>query len=243
MTRSSAAERPPETLYRRIRADIEARILSGAWPPGHRVPFEHELMSEYGCSRMTVNKALSELANAELIERRKRAGTFVRQPKVLSAVLEIADIPAEITALGRRYDYRLIARRERQATRADRRRLRTEDAGDILAIECCHSADGVPFAYEERLIDLAAVPEARTADLAAEPPGTWLLQHVPWNEAEHCIGAVAADAEIALRLGLAEGTACLVIERHTWRNNRTLTAVRLVYPGAVHQLVARFARR
>src|SRR5207302_171329 len=85
------------------RADIEKRILTGEWPPGHRIPFEHELVVRYGCSRMTVNKALSELAQADLIERRRRAGSFVRRPQHLSAVLKIADIGAEINALGRGY--------------------------------------------------------------------------------------------------------------------------------------------
>ena len=47
------------SLYQRILGDIRGRILSGEWPPGHRIPFEHELTEEYGCSRMTVNKALS----------------------------------------------------------------------------------------------------------------------------------------------------------------------------------------
>ena len=50
------------TLHRRIRSDIAERILSGEWSPGFRIPFEHELMEEYGCSRMTVNKALAPLA-------------------------------------------------------------------------------------------------------------------------------------------------------------------------------------
>ena len=69
-----AADKP--TLYKQIRLDIERRILTGEWPPGHRIPFEHELMARYGCSRMTVSKALSELAQADLIERRRRAGTL-----------------------------------------------------------------------------------------------------------------------------------------------------------------------
>jgi GntR family histidine utilization transcriptional repressor len=31
-----------------------------------------------------------------------------------------------------------------------------------------------------------------------------------------------------------------VIDRHTWRSARTVTAVRLLYPGDSHRLVARF---
>ena len=114
-----AADKP--TLYKQIRLDIERRILTGEWPPGHRIPFEHQLMTRYGCSRMTVSKALSELAQADLIERRRRAGTFVRRPKFLSAVLTIPDIRAEISALGRSYGYRvdpvLAPRRERRRPR------------------------------------------------------------------------------------------------------------------------------
>ena len=64
-----AADKP--TLYKQIRLDIERRILTGEWPPGHRIPFEHQLMTRYGCSRMTVSKALSELAQTDLIERRR----------------------------------------------------------------------------------------------------------------------------------------------------------------------------
>lgn len=233
----------PATLHRRIRGDIESRILSGTWPPGHRVPPEHELMAEYDCSRMTVNKALTELAQADLIERRKRAGTFVKRPQVMSAVLDIADIRAEITGLGRSYGYTLLSRRKRKATRSDCARLDVKATGDVVALTCLHSADGIAFAHEDRIIDLGAVPEAATAAFETEPPGTWLLGHVPWSEAEHRISAVAADDETAALLDIEVGSACLVIERRTWRAGTTLTAVRLTYPGAQHQLVARFGGR
>ena len=231
------------SLYKRIRTDIERRILSGEWPPGHRIPFEHELMDEYDCSRMTVNKALSELASADLIDRRKRAGTYVRQPKMLSAVLEITDIRAEITAIGRAYRYQLLGRRRRKATRADAERLGVAHGSEILAISCLHYAGDAPFAHEDRLISLAVVPQAADADFAAEPPGTWLLAHVPWTEAEHRIGAIEADEALAASLAVMPGSAILMIERRTWRAANTLTAVRLAYPGPAHQLVARFQRR
>ena len=233
-----AADKP--TLYKQIRHDIERRILTGEWPPGHRIPFEHQIMARYGCSRMTVSKALSELAQADLIERRRRAGTFVRRPKFLSAVLQIADIRAEITALGRSYGYELIQCSRRAANAADRARLGVLKTGKVIAIACRHSADDVPFAIEDRLIDLDAVPEAATADFAIEPPGSWLLHHVPWTEAEHSISAIVADDQAAAALDIVIGAPCLVIDRHTWRSTRTLTAVRLLYPGESHKLVARF---
>ena len=87
-------------LHQKIRDDIENQIRSGSLKPGDRIPFEHELMAQYGVSRMTVNKALTPLDEAGLIERRKRAGTFVRLPRLDSTVLDIPDIQHEITARG-----------------------------------------------------------------------------------------------------------------------------------------------
>jgi GntR family histidine utilization transcriptional repressor len=236
----AASDPASGTLHHRIRAEIEGRILSGEWPPGHRVPFEHELMVGYDCSRMTVNKVLSGLAAEGLIERRRRAGSFVRRPQFQSAVLQIHDIMAEISGRGQSYAYELLSQRRRKATRSDRSELAVGADTEVLALRCRHLADGEPFALEERLINLTAIPAGEAIDFAAEPPGTWLLGHVPWTEAEHHISATEADAEAARQLAIAAGSACLVVRRRTWRSGETVTLVRLTFPGASYHLVARF---
>src|SRR3954462_760561 len=108
----------PISLSQRIFSDITERIVSGDWPPGARIPFEHELAAEYGCSRMTVNKAMTQLARDGLIERRRRSGSFVAEPRSQAAILEIHDIRTEVQALGRPYRYELLARRGRPAAAA-----------------------------------------------------------------------------------------------------------------------------
>jgi GntR family histidine utilization transcriptional repressor len=230
----------PTTLHQRIRGDIEERILGGAWPPGHRIPFEHELMAAYGCSRMTVNKALSALAERGLIVRRRRAGSFVARPHLESVVLEIPDIPQEVARRGHHYGLRLLARRRRAASARRPHEAELAAGGSLLALSCLHLADGRPFALEERLISLAAVPEAATIDFAAVAPGSWLLTSVPWTRAQHRISAVGADAAAAERLEAAPGTACLVLERRTWRGEEGITHVRQIFLGEAYDLVARF---
>ncbi len=231
----------PVSLYQRIFGDIRDRILYGGWPPGYRIPFEHELTVEYGCSRMTVNKALSQLAKAGLIERRRRSGSFVRRPQLQSAILEIHDIKAEVDALGLPYRYELLARRQRRASRADLARLELPSSGMVLELACRHFAGERPFCLEDRLISLSAVPEAAEETFSEMAPGPWLISRVPWSAAEHTIRAIGADRESAIALGVAEGTACLVIERKTWSAEQPITHVRLTYAGDSHALVARFA--
>ncbi len=227
-------------LYRRIRSDIEEKIVSGAWPPGHRVPFEHELTTTYGCSRMTVNKVLSALAEEGMIERRRRAGSFVAQPRVQSAVLEIPDLKAEVEARGEVYGYELLDKQRRRATKSDRDHLGIA-SGPVMALTCRHFAQGQSLALESRLLNLSAVPEAEAQDFAKTPPGTWLLGHVPWTEAEHQILACNASEDDAAALGIAPQTACLVVERRTWRGGEPITFVHLTFPADRYRLVARFA--
>jgi len=227
------------SIHDRIRGDIEGRIMSGTWEAGHRLPPEHALMEEYGCSRMTVHKAIDGLVDRGLIDRRKRAGSFVAAPKAHRAALEIPDVASEIVGQGKAYRLGLIARVEREADSRDRDLLEIA-GGPVLSLHCLHRADGKPFALEERLISLAAVPAARDVDFAQESPGGWLLAHVPWTDARHRIAAIAASLAVADRLGVAVGSPCLSVERWTWRSDARITYARQLYPGDRHALVASF---
>ncbi|WP_127145763.1 histidine utilization repressor [Pelagibacterium montanilacus] len=231
---------PTGTLHQRILGDIEGKIVSGTWPPGYRIPFEVELARQYGCSRMTVNKALTQLAKAGLIERIKRSGSFVRRPVAQSAVLEIHDIALEVEQLNLPYSFEMLSRTVRAATEADRLRLDVPAGGRVLALRCLHKAASEPFCLEDRLISLSTVPEGEDADFGGATPGSWLLAQVPWTSAEHRIQAVGASQATAQALAVDAGAACLSIERRTWSGSGPVTHVRFIYPGDRHALVARF---
>jgi GntR family transcriptional regulator, histidine utilization repressor len=228
-------------LSQQIRGDVERRIVSGDWPPGHRIPFEHELVRQYGCSRMTVNKALSALAAAGLIVRRRRAGSFVAQPRTERALMAIEDFAEAAARTGAEYRHQILFRRLAALGVAEARALGLPRGEPVRRIGCLHRFDGVPVAAERRLIVLRAVPAARTEPFTALPPGGWLLRNVPWTEAEHVIRARNADAGAAALLDVAAGTACLVLERRTWHLGAVVTSVEITYPGERHRFVGRFS--
>jgi GntR family histidine utilization transcriptional repressor len=239
MTKARRTGPDTRPLYEKIRVAIEAQIMSGALRPGERIPFEHELMAEYGCSRMTVNKALSSLAAAGLISRQRRRGSFVTRPRIHMAALQIPDMREEIEKRGHSYRLDLLHRKLLGAESAAGEIMRTPHDGRLLSLRCLHLADDVPFATEDRLINLSAVPSAIHVDFSETPPGSWLLGHVPWTEAEHRITATAAGEQAKL-LGVGEDKACLVLERWTWRDRESITYVRQVFNGDTFDLIARF---
>ena len=228
------------TLHQKIVGNIQGKIVSGEWPVGHRIPFEVDLASEYGVSRMTVNKALTQLARAGLIERVKKGGSFVSQPNTQSAVLEIGDIRSEVESLQLPYAFRLAKFKRRKATRADLTLLDLRIGDPLLELVCIHTAGPRPFCLERRLINLVTVPDAAVAPFKDVPPSQWLLSRVPWTSAEHRIHAAAASGEDAACLEIADGSPCLVVERRTWHGSGSVTHVKLSYPGDRHEVVATF---
>lgn len=209
----------------RIRAAIEGDIRSGALRPGDRLLSEHELAALHGCSRATVSKAMGALHRAGLIERRRKAGSFVADQHVHSAVLEVPDLAQLIAARGHVYRWRLLSR---------------ERAGPELRIEGLHYEGDIALALENRTIAVDTVPDAADEGFDAVAPGTWLLAHIPWTSARHRIQAAGATAAEARALGIAEHTACLILERSTWRGDAAVTTVRQVFRGDMFDMVAHF---
>jgi GntR family histidine utilization transcriptional repressor len=233
------------TLEERIRADVEGRIRSGEWRPGDRIPFEHEFVAQYGCARATVGKALTSLARAGLIERRRKAGSFVAMPHVQSAALDIPDIGAVIQSRGEAYRFVLSRRAIRSVDAVDQDQQRLGAKGKLLWLKGTHFAGDTPFAAEDRAISLATVPEAEAVAFDHLAPGSWLLGHVPWTHARHRIGAISAGAGWSARLQVPASEACLVVERWTWKavagGEAPVTFARQVFPGRLHDLIADFA--
>ena len=112
-------------------------------------------------------------------------------------MLEIHDIRTEVEALGLPYRYELSARRSGAATRTTERCSSCAPPG----ARCWRSLPAfrrrAAVRLEERLINLAAVPEAGDEEFCDTRAGPWLIGRVPWSAAEHRIRAMAADEAVA----------------------------------------------
>ncbi len=71
--------------YQQIKEAILDNIHSGLWQAGQAIPPELTLAEQFGVSRMTVNRALKELSEERVLERRQGSGTFVAQQHFTNA--------------------------------------------------------------------------------------------------------------------------------------------------------------
>lgn len=69
----------PTAPYRQIAAILRARIESGEYQPGQRLPSINDLMQAYGVAHLTANKALRLLVADGLAELSPGMGFYARQ--------------------------------------------------------------------------------------------------------------------------------------------------------------------
>ncbi len=226
----------PRLSYRDIGSEILRRIAERVWAPGTLIPGEQALAGEFGCSRATVNRALQDLARAGIVERRRKAGTRVALNPVREARFVIPLVRDEIEAKGAAYKYRLLSSDIAKAGELVRARLGLGKSARTLHVRCLHLADNAPYQFEDRWINLDAVPGARDASFDEISPNEWLVAHAPFSRAEFVFLAARASAEEGMLLQLAAGDPVFVSERLTWLVDQPITLVRMTHPPS-HRIV------
>ncbi|WP_020667283.1 GntR family transcriptional regulator [Amycolatopsis nigrescens] len=208
---------PP--LYLRIRAELEERIRSGDLPPGTRLPTEAELREQHGVSRATAQRVLHELAQAGLVVRHRRRGTFVadgvRQENLLrfvnpqltgpeipgrhavhsAAVIPASDAEVELPGLGADQPVTQLVR------------LKFDVDENPIAVEFT----AVPFALAPRLLDEDLV------NLTMMP--YFARQGVPVAKSRMYLDPVLLEKRHADLLAIAPGQPVLRQRRLTWLTN------------------------
>lgn len=222
--------------WQAVQAEVLRRIRSGQWAPGGAIPHEADLAQELGCARTTVNRALREVAEMGLIERRRRAGSRVAMRPVRRATLDIPVLRDEIEARGAAYAFTLQKREMALPPVSVQARLALGADRALLHVVGLHLGDGHPYALEDRWIDPEAVPQVQAADFTTLSPNEWLVLTIPFEGGDIAFSAHAATQGEAAALRCPEGAALFVVERVTWRGEARLTCVRLTFaPG--HRLV------
>ncbi len=228
-----------KTAFRDVKESIRSRILASDWEPGELIPNEVDLAVEFQCARATVNRAVRELAEEGLVERKRKAGTRVRLSPVRRAQFEIPIVRKEIESRGQIYRYALVLSDAIDAPDWLRARMSLGKNARVLHLNCVHYADNNPYQFEDRWINLAALPQAEQSEFSKEGPNEWLVEVVPFSDAEISFSATGADDLLARNLGCAIGDPLFMTERSTWWQGDAITYVRLVFQRG-HRMTTRF---
>lgn len=230
----------PLPLYQQVKDYILERLRSGEWPPGTRVSSENDLTQGMGVSRMTVNRAVRELAAEGHLVRLQGVGTFVSERKPEGALLEIRSVAEEIESWGGKHNAKVIVLREEKAGPDLAEQLGLPPGATVFRSILVHKDRGLPVLYCDRYVNPAVAPDYLAQDFTSTTPSEYLISVAPVQEVEHLIEAALPDRESRDHLHISPGEPCLILYRRTWSFNMVATNSRLVYPGTRYRLGGRF---
>lgn len=223
--------------WQSVRTEVLDRIRSGEWRPGELIPTEHQLAEQLGCARATVNRALRELADSGVVERRRKVGTRVTATPNQRTTLEMPVIRTEIEATGAAYSYVLTSFEMRKPSDAAMRALQIGADRELLLVKAQYLADGAPHCCEAIWLNTTVLPPLSREDAEVQPAPEWLARNVPLTRGKLSILAEGASGECARNLWVDPGTPVLAIERVSWRDATPVSFSRQFYPPQ-HRLVS-----
>ncbi len=228
---SSASPAGAVALYQQVKDFVIHQIQDGSLRPGDRLPSEHELVAKFGMSRMTVNRALRELAEQGRIFRIAGVGSFVSEHKPQSTLLRIANLASEIRQRGHDYRCEMIVVQRVAAPLEVAAALDVRTGESVYHSVCVHYEDNVAIQLEDRYVNPRVAPDFVHQDFCKQQPSEYLVCNVPFDEIEHVVDAVLPTAEQALRLQMDPSQPCLMLTRRTWTHGVPVTLVRCLHPS------------
>ena len=155
----------PVPLHHQVYLDLRAALEAGEWLPGDRLPPERELAERYGCSLITVRRALGDLARERRLERTRGRGTFVTRPPIDLDLDGSMSFTEEVQRLGHDPATRVVAARTLPAEAAVAEALEIPVGASVVHLERLRMADGEPLLLEQVFLPEARFPGLLAGDL------------------------------------------------------------------------------
>jgi GntR family transcriptional regulator len=204
-----------EAKARQVYLVLRDRILTGVFASGARLPTENDLAQAHGVSRVTVRRALAELEQEQLIERRPSTGTrVIYEPSCAPIIADIAGVLTNLTEMGQRTNVKLLSFDYVNGTAPITTALGLEDRAELQRSVRVRSIVRDPFSYLTTHVPATIGRSFTRAELASQPM-LKLLERAG-AKVEHAtqrIGAGLATPPVAKALGIRTGSPLIELVR------------------------------
>ncbi|SFG54214.1 GntR family transcriptional regulator [Desulfotomaculum arcticum] len=202
-------------IYYQIAKMFEGYIYEGKLKPGEVLPPEHEIAENFGISRMTVRRAISELINLGLVFTQKGKGTFVSEPKLNDVTFELGDFYEETSKKGMTPSSTLLGVRIVRANKTLSEKLAVPLGTSCLYFSLVLAADNEPLVYEKKYVKYTKqkpILEVELKDPSLSSLAVTHGSHFPTTSKRVLHASIATKEETSV-LEVKENTPVFVVEQ------------------------------
>ena len=244
---SATSERPLDDLqlrYQRVQQALADEIQRGGRAAGSRLPPERALAEHFGVSRVTLRRALDELAASGIVTR-SGSGWVVASRAIGEPPNELMSFSEMAASRGLEPGARVLDRQVRAATLDEAEALGLAPGASLFELERLRSMDGVPILIDRTRIPLSIAPGLDEMDLDGASLYGLLEERfsVRPTRARFTVEAIAADTRRAKLLGLEAGQPLLRCLQQTEDDSgRQIELCEMVYRYDRYRFRATLAR-
>lgn len=200
-----------DPLYAQITQKLKNDISSGVLQAGSRIPSETVLCSTYHVSRVTVRRALSDLASEGFLEKKQGKGTFVTAKRIAHEIKAVSSFHDTCRLNGMTPSSGVIGVKERPADECDIRKLKLQQGSHIIETVRVNSADNMPVILEINRFSMA-YSYLLEADLNGSLYGILQEYGIEPGSGIHDISLCYADDTVSSLLSVKKGTPLVLLE-------------------------------
>lgn len=226
---------PDGPLYRRLGVALSHVFSSECVGSGHTLPSERKLSEALGISRVTVRRALDEMAREGRVRRRQGAQTRIVD-RVQKALSQITGFSEELAARGSRPGHRWVSRQTVLPTPTEAMALNLSTQDPVVRLVRIRTADDEPLAIERATIPQSILPDGAMVE-ASLYAVLRLLGAEPVRGAQRIRAGIMAPVEAEL-LRAEVGSPLLIIERRCYlADGRPVEFTETRYNGALYDFL------
>jgi GntR family transcriptional regulator len=218
------------SLYVQIRETLRNQIKSGDFETGQKLSAEDELAAQFGVSRMTVRRSISDLVDEGLLYRRHGAGTFVAQPHVERDHNRLTNFFDTDQAQEIDVEVQLLQQEVVPARLLVANALALQETEPVIRINTLRRVDGIPTAVYDEYVPYLLNPDLLQEDLRYRP--AWqVLESAGYKvkRAVQKIEARPADEILARLLDVEEDAPLLYKHRVVYLEDGTPVSLLLCH--------------
>ncbi|VCU72237.1 HTH-type transcriptional repressor YvoA [Pigmentiphaga humi] len=232
-------------LYAQITEILRGRILEGTYQPNQQMPSEADLMAAFDVSRITVRQALGNLQSEGLIFRIHGKGTFVSRPRAFQDLGSLQGFGTAMRQMGYETHSKVLSLRAVRPPQQVKDKLGLPKGAKVTELRRLRFLNREPISVDVSYLPTQIGVRLAKADLANRDVFSILENdfQIPLGYADLQMTSMLASEDLAAKLGVAEGSPILFIERviHT-RGGDPLEYEELYYRGDGFQFKVRVAR-
>lgn len=205
----------PVPIYHQIKEQILDAIASGLLAEGDPLPSERELVDHLDVSRMTVRRALSELALSGQLRTQPGKGTYVYARKVEQLLARLVGFSADMTRAGHRVSSRVLRKEVVPVEGNLVDRLQAQPGDPIVILERVRLVDDEPTSWDRAYLPERLCPGITRFEFERESLYAVLRREykLRLRRAHQTLEATLANWHEQQLLGIPEGTPILLGER------------------------------